>query len=171
MTRPFNKLTLKEAIVGLKAMLEESKKTPDRPMAMGVSDESGHMICFCRMDGGSDFVREMTFRKCFTAAQMGEKTWAFHKVLKDHNILFYNFNHPLATCIPGGVPIVPPGTDRDDIVDDDVRHDRGQIGACAAGGGRAVDDDQRVAMIGAKAIQKLVWGEENGMISYNYQSG
>jgi len=35
---------------------------------------------------------------------------------------------------------------------------RGQIGACAAGG-RSSFEDEDIAYVGARAIQKLVWPE------------
>ena len=157
MPRDFKKLTLKEAIVGLKAMRAEAEKEPGRPMSMGVCDEAGHMICFCRSDGASDFTREMSFRKCYTAAQLGDSTAALKRYWRKTDIVYYNYNHPLATSMPGGVPIVPPGTEREEI--DKVTRMRGQIGAIAAGGRQAIEEDERVAKVGLKAIQEVVWGK------------
>lgn len=157
MTREVKKLTLKEAIVGLKAMRAEAEKDPARPMAMGVCDESGHMLCLMRMTGGTEFHREMVFRKCYAAAQFGDTTGALKRACRKHDILFYNFNHPLATIMPGGVPIVPPGTEREEI-GEDFRHYRGQIGACGTGGRKAIEEDEVIAKIGLKAIQDVVWG-------------
>jgi uncharacterized protein GlcG (DUF336 family) len=156
MTREFKKLTLKEAIIGLKAMRAEAEKEPGRPMSMGVCDEAGHMVCFCRSDGASDFTREMVFRKTYTAAQWGDSTAALKLYWRKHDILFYNYNHPLACCMPGGVPIVPPGTEREVI--DKVQRMRGQIGATAVSGRKAIEEDERIAKAGLKAIQEVVWG-------------
>jgi len=159
MPRDVQKLTLKEALVGLNAMRAEAEKEPDRPMSMGVSDENGTMICFYRMDGGADFTREMVFRKCYTAAQLGETTGALKRAWRKYDVLFYNFNHPKATAMPGGVPIVPPDKEREDI-GEDVRHARGQLGATAAGGRKAIEEDEKVAKVGLKAIQEYIWGKK-----------
>jgi uncharacterized protein GlcG (DUF336 family) len=156
MTRAIRKITLKEAIVGLKAMRAEAEKDPTRPMGMGVADETGRMICFLRMDGGTEFHREMVFRKCYASAQFGETTGAIKRASRKDDILFYNYNQPLSTVMPGGVPIVPHGAEREDI-DGDVRRDRGQIGACGAGGRKAIEEDEAIAKIGMKAIQDVVW--------------
>ena len=157
-----NVLTLEEALVGLSAMLEEVRKSPGRPMCLAVSDDRGDVICFYRMDGASDFLREMVFRKCYTAAQLGDNTRASRDAMRSEGMTMGGeFQHPNATTVPGGVVIVPPGAERDEIGgfgEEGVRMERGQIGACAAGG-RWADEDEEIAMVGAKAIQKLIWGK------------
>ncbi len=160
MTRDFKKLTLDDAFVGLNAMLEEAEKDPSRPVSMGVCDEAGHMLCFYRMDGSGDFARELTMRKCSTSAQLGDSTSAIMKGLETPGRFpFYEFNHPYSTVVPGGVPIVPPGNERNSLGSDgsDIKHKRGQVGACAVTG-RTGKEDETIAQIGVKAIQKLVWG-------------
>ena len=161
--RDIKTINLKEALVGLNAMLDEAQKDPDRPMALAVSNATGHIICLYVMDGASDFVREMVQRKCFTAAQLGDTTKASRDAMRSEGMTIGgDFCHPYATTVPGGVPIVPPGTERDEIGGlgkQGVRHARGQVGACASGG-RWADEDEEIAAVGVKAIQKSIWPEE-----------
>lgn len=159
MTRDFKKLTLDEALIGLNAMLAEAEKDPTRPVTMGVSDECGTMLCFYRMDGTGEFSLDMVMKKCFTSAWLGDSTAANLRIFKERDYPFYEFNHSYATAIPGGVPIVPPGGERDVMKGGDVRHMRGQVGACAVAGRRG-HEDEAIALIGAEAIQKAVWGKK-----------
>jgi uncharacterized protein GlcG (DUF336 family) len=158
--RDIKTLTLEEALVGLNAMLAEVKKDPSRPMALAVSNAVGHTICLYVMDGASDFVREMVQRKSFTAAQLGDTTRASRDAMRSEGMTIGgDFQHPDATTVPGGVPIVPPGTEREQIGglgEQGVRHSRGQVGACAAGG-RWADEDEEIAKVGVRAIQKYIW--------------
>ena len=148
------RLSLKEALVGLNAMLEEAKKSPGRPLSLGVSDERGDIICFYRMDGSTDFQREMVFRECYTAAQVGDNTRAFKEAIESEGMNLAHFNHPYASTCPGAVVIVPPGKERSKV--DQVCTERGQIGVCAASG-RWSHEDEAIAQAGATAIQKLIW--------------
>ena len=163
-------LTLKEALVGLNAMLDEANKQPDRPMCLGVSDDRGDVICFYRMDGAGDWVREMVWRKLYTAAQFGEPTKNIRDAMRKENMTIGgDFQHTLAATVPGGHPIIPPGTERNEIggyfvgeadhLEKGVSMKRGQIGACAAGG-RWADEDAMISEVGAKAIQSLIWGKK-----------
>lgn len=167
--RDIKTITLKEALVGLNAMLEEVNKNPDRPMALAVSNAVGFTICLYVMDGASDFVREMVQRKCFSAAQLGDTTKATREAIRSEGMsMGGDFQHPYATTVPGGVPIVPPGSERDaiggynvgelDHLEKGVSMKRGQVGACAAGG-RWADEDEMIAKVGVKAIQELIWGK------------
>ena len=161
-------LTLKEALVGLNALMEEAEKQPGRPMCMGVADQHGIMICYYRMDGAGDWLREMIWRKAYTAAQFGETTKALREAMRSEGMTIGgDFQHTQSTTVPGGVPIIPSGTEREEIggyfkgetehLEKGVTMERGQIGACAAGG-RWADEDEMIAKVGAMAIQKLIWG-------------
>ena len=164
MPREFKKLTLDEAFAGLDAMLKEAEKDASRPVTMGVSDECGTILCFYRMDGSGDFDREMVMKKCFAASWLGDSGSTMLQGLKARDYPFYEFNHPYGTVVPGGLPIVPTGTERKDMMDKggdvggDVRHMRGQIGACGVSG-RGFDEDEAIANVGVKAIQEVFWGK------------
>ena len=164
--REIKTIGLDEALVGINAMREEAEKSPGRPMALAVSNAIGHIICIHVMDGASDFLREMVMKKCYTAAQLGDTTRATRDAIKSSGMsMGGDFCHSYATAVPGGIPIVPPGTERDAIPKDKdkkggVQMARGQIGACGAGG-RASFEDEEIAYVGARAIQKLVWGESS----------
>jgi len=118
MTREITTITFEEALVGITAMLEEVKKNPNRPMALAVSDRRGDVLCVYRMDGASDFVREMVMKKCYTASQLGDNTKATKGSIENEHMTLSDFNHPYGTTVPGGVIIVPPGTERDAIPKD-----------------------------------------------------
>jgi uncharacterized protein GlcG (DUF336 family) len=158
MPRDFKKMTLDEALVGLEAMLAEAEKDLPKPVTMGVSDEAGYIICFYRMDGGSDIDLDMVMKKCFTSAIMGNTTELFLKGLKVRDYPFYEFNHPYATAVPGGVPIVSPDTERAELKGGIISPMRGQIGACAVSG-RSFSEDEAIAKIGVEAIQRAIWGK------------
>jgi len=164
MTKEITSITFEEALVGINAMLEEVKKDPSRPMAMAIADATGHALVVYRMDGASDFVREMVMKKCFTACQLGDNTRATKGSIENEHLTLADFNHPYATTVPGGVVIVPPGTERDAIpkkgMKGGVQLARGQIGGCASGG-RSSYEDEEISMIGVRAIQKLVWGKSS----------
>jgi uncharacterized protein GlcG (DUF336 family) len=164
MTKAITSITFEEAQVAINAMLAAVKKNPSRPMALAVSDAMGQPLVVCRMDGANDFVRLMVMKKCWTACQLGDNTKATKGSIENEHMTLTDFNHPYATTVPGGVVIVKPGTERDVIPKDKnmkggVQMARGQIGACAAGG-RSSFEDEEIAMVGVRAIQKLVWPEE-----------
>jgi len=155
------KLSLEEALVGLNAMLEEAKKDPQRPMAMVVVDESGAPICFYRMDGtNSDFTRRMAFRKANSAAQSGNNTRAFKNGIVPEGLTPGHFNDPDLCAVPGGVIIVPPDREQNEWkqgpLGPEVSVARGHVGATGTSG-RNAHEDEAIAQIGARAIQKLIW--------------
>jgi uncharacterized protein GlcG (DUF336 family) len=162
--REIKTITFDEALVAINAMLEEVMKNPTRPMAMCVSDAMGLPLVVYRMDGANDFVRKMSMKKCWTACQLGDNTKATKGSIEGEGMTLTDFNHPYATTVPGGVVIVEPGTERDAIPKDKdlkggVQMHRGQIGACASGG-RSAFEDEDIAMVGVRAIQKMVWPEK-----------
>ena len=164
MTRKIESITFEEALVAVNAMLAEVKKQPNRPMALAVSDATGIPLVVYKMDGANDFVRLMVMKKVWTACQLGDNTKATKGSIENEHMTLADFNHPYATTVPGGVVIVKPGTERDAIPKDKdmkggVQMSRGQLGACAAGG-RSSFEDEDIAMVGVKAIQKIVWPEE-----------
>ena len=155
------KLSLEEALVGLNAMLEEAKKDPKRPIALAVVDESGAPICFYRMDGAnSDLIRRMAFRKAIFAAQSGSNTRAFKNGIVPEELTPGHFNDPYLCAVPGGVIIVPPDKEQDEWkqgpLGPEVSIARGHVGATGTSG-RNAHEDEVIARIGAKAIQKLIW--------------
>ncbi len=155
------KLSLGEASVGLHAMLEEAKKDPGRPMALVVADESGAPICFYRMDGAnSDLIRRMAFRKAIFAAQIGNDTKAFKNGIVPEGLTPAHFNDPYLMAVPGGVAIVPPDKELNEWkqgpLGPEVSVARGHVGATGTSG-RNAHEDEAIAQIGARAIQKLIW--------------
>jgi uncharacterized protein GlcG (DUF336 family) len=161
------KLTLSEALVGLNAMLKEANKQPHRAMAFCVVDESGDIICWYRMDGGTKLVNDMAYKKAYTAALHGSNTRDFRDGVRSEGMDLSYFNHPDFTHVPGGQVILHPKITRADeenikkgtMQKDSVTCSRGQIGGIGASG-RISAEDEAIAKIGVEAIQRAIWPEE-----------
>ncbi len=76
----------------------------DRPMTVAVCDAQGFLIAFAKMDNVKLLTVELTQRKAYTAARMGQSTLAFLDRLRNDKLEAQWFDAHFAP-LPGGVPI------------------------------------------------------------------
>jgi len=140
-------LGLKEAQAALEAIIKEASKDPEMPVAAAVVDDQCEIVCAARMDGATSFYNYMALKKARTAAMLpsvvtGKTTRAWQEFLNTRNFCANDFV-PDTTRVPGGVSIVKLG---EDII-------FGGIGIS----GRRGEEDEALAFIGLKTLQKAAW--------------
>ena len=148
-----NVLTLATAMKGMDAMLQEAAKDPSRPFAVAIVDNCGEVICFARQDGCQQFRNEMAIKKAYTAAQFRRSTrkqWEEGFKPEGLDLTMFNLSTNYTT-IAGGVPILKPGEEGKG-----VGQWRDACGAIGTSGARQ-DEDERIALVGLKAIQDILW--------------
>ncbi|MEW6669587.1 MAG: heme-binding protein [Thermodesulfobacteriota bacterium] len=151
-----NVLTLKTAMKGMEAMLQEAAKDPSTPFAIAIVDNCGELICFARQDGCQQFRNEMAIKKAYTAAQFRRSTRKqVEEGFKPEGLDLTMFGlGDRYTTIAGGVPILKPGEEGKK-----VGQWRDACGAIGTSGARQ-DGDERIAMLGLKFIQDILWPKE-----------
>ena len=106
-------------------------------MSIAVSDESGILKGFLRMDGASDMTRSIATDKAYSSATLGRPTHALWDAFKNDPPLLHGIvNYPRMTAFGGGYPILENGK---------------VIGAIGVSGGH-YSDDMEVARAGLQAI-------------------
>lgn len=103
------------------------------PQCIAVTDEGGHMLAFCRMDGAKVLSIDSCTAKARTAASSRAITGTTHA---DVEIKLALATNNKLTNLKGGVPIV---------IDGHV------VGAIGVGSGTG-DQDREVAMAGVEAL-------------------
>jgi len=79
-------------------------------MCIAVSDESGDLKAFERMDGAPKLSIEIAENKAFTAASYSMPTHVWYEFIKDDPPLLYGITHtPRLVIYGGGFPIVLEG--------------------------------------------------------------
>src|SRR6516164_8641890 len=79
-------------------------------MCIAVSDESGDLKAFRRMDGAPKLSIQISEDKAYTAASFGMPTHAWYDFIKDDPPLLHGITHtPRLTVFGGGFPIVLKG--------------------------------------------------------------
>ena len=129
-------LGLDEARRALEAMIAAASQEPDRPVAFAVADPDGNLILYAHMDHAGHLPRDMAARKAYTSARMGANTGAWGARMGKAGIDLGDLGDPRYTGFAGGVCV--------------------RVGGAVVGGigvsGRAADEDEVLAQIGASAI-------------------
>jgi len=150
-------LGLAEAQAALQAIHEEASKEPElTPVAAVVVDEKGDLICLMRMDGTHAQVMDNAIRKAYTAARFRRDTTALHEMLQKAGWSLGDFGADFMS-LPGGVAITKPGVDRVRRAGEKGPDVFGGIGV----GGRRAEEDEALALVGLKALQKVCWGKSD----------
>lgn len=144
-------LGTKECLAAINAIIEETQKDGAEPVAIAIVDTHGELICYARMDGYNcksshqacnEVANRMAIKKAVTASFWARDTVEFEK-MKNINISI-DFSNEY-TSMPGGIAIKEPGKD---IV----------YGGIGVGGRPNPFEDERLAKVGLKTIQELIWG-------------
>lgn len=146
-------ITLDDAIKAVQAILEESKRTPGRPVSVAIVDDRGDLICVAREEHGVRKVcTDMAIKKAYTSAQWRRNTstlealWkvkprVFTELLPDYNIA------------GGGVTIVEPGAK----TAVDKYFEEAWYGGIGVAGRYSGEEDEVLALVGLKVLQAILW--------------
>ena len=97
------------------------------PMCIAVTDESGNLIAFSRMDGGKVLSVSLSQDKAYSAAVSRRPTHEYNEICVPGSLTFgiHSYSEPRFTVVGGGVPVF----DGEDV-----------IGAVGCSSGTAVQD-------------------------------
>lgn len=109
------------------------------PVCLCVTDGSGDLLAFVRMDRAPERLVPIVIAKAYTAVRMRATTEAFRKRLLDGGLTMADFCDPLLTSLPGGVPL--------------LGEDGRCVGAVAVSG-RALADDAALAGAFARLLEE-----------------
>ena len=144
-------LGLSEARAGVEAALAEASKKPDHPMAVAVVDDQGSLVYFARQDGAYALYGRMAINKAYTAALMMRDTRNFLERSRKADRELGTWGDGRVTAIPGGQCIINPG---------EGYIPGSEISGTVVGGigmsGDIVEEDERIAIVGAEAIKKAM---------------
>jgi uncharacterized protein GlcG (DUF336 family) len=112
-------------------------KTMGVPMCISVTDETGELKAFLRMDGAIKVAVDIAMNKAFTSASTGLATDQWFEFIKDDPPLLHGLTHtPRFVIFGGGVPL---------------KEGDAVIGAIGVSGGH-YKQDMEVAQAGAQAL-------------------
>lgn len=143
-------LGLREAEAALQAIIKEASKDLERPVAAAIMDDHCETICMMRMDGAIPMFNYMALKKARTAVITRRDTRAWREWLDTRNFQA-NDLVPDTTPVPGGVFVVKPG---------EVSPTKVGFGGIGVSG-RTSDEDEALAIVGLKALQKSIWGDSS----------
>ena len=130
-------LGLEEGRCIVEAIMEAARTTkPGRPSSAAVVDNAGVLIYFARMDGASPLTARMAINKAYTAIDTQRDTRAQYELITDGRDVAW-FGEPRMAPIPGGVLI---------------KTSDGSIAGAVGTSGRKADEDEELALVGAKAV-------------------
>lgn len=136
-TRTKQTLTLEAATAVIKAASAEATSL-GKPMCIAVTDESGNLLSFVRMDGAAQMSIDIAIDKAYTSAAFGIPTHVWHDFIKD--------DPPLRDGAPSGIKrLVVFGGGYPITVDGAT------VGAIGVSGGH-YSEDQKVAEAGLAAL-------------------
>lgn len=136
-TRTKQTLTLEAATAVINAASAEATSL-GKPMCIAVTDESGNLLSFVRMDGAAQMSIDIAIDKAYTSAAFGIPTHVWHDFIKD--------DPPLRDGAPSGIKrLVVFGGGYPITVDGAT------VGAIGVSGGH-YSEDQKVAEAGLAAL-------------------
>lgn len=131
-------LGLEEGRFIVETVLEAARTTkPGLPSSVAVVDNAGVLIYFARMNGASPLTARVAINKAFTVIDTQRDTREqFERLKQGRDSAWYGESR--MAPIPGGVPI---------------RTSDGSIAGAVGISGRKADEDEELAIIGAKAVK------------------
>ena len=131
-------LGLEEGRSIVETVLETARTTkPGLPSSVAVVDNAGVLIYFARMNEASPLTARVAMNKAFTVIDTQRDTREqFERLKQGRDSAWYG--EPRMAPIPGGVPI---------------RTNDGFIAGAVGTSGRTADEDEELALIGAKAVK------------------
>jgi uncharacterized protein GlcG (DUF336 family) len=100
-----SELTYAQARELADAAMAEARRLFGRPICVAVSDASGLLLAFARMDGAPLRSVAIAQGKAYSAARMGATTQAVLERLQREGIEIGYFCDPQLTALPGGAPL------------------------------------------------------------------
>lgn len=130
-------LDLAEAQKIVNAVLAKAGESPERPIAVAVTDREGSLIAFSRMDNCAPLPRRIAIGKAYTAGVMGNDTGKIAERMKNNNMKSSDLGDPGLVFVQGGVVI------------------KGEDGSILGGvgvSGLAAQEDEDLAILGLAAL-------------------
>ena len=136
-TRTKQTLTL-DAAIRITEQARKEAESMGKPMVIAVTDETGQLLHFARMDGAPQLSIDIAIDKAYTAIGFGIPTHVWHDFIKD--------DPPLASGAPTGIKrLIVFGGGYPITVDGQV------VGGIGVSGGHYTED-QKVAEAGLAAL-------------------
>ena len=131
-------LDLTEAQTIVATVLEKAGETPERPIAVAVTDRDGGLVAFSRMDNCAPLPRRLAVAKAYTAGVMGNNTGKIAERMKTNNMKSADLGDPNLVFVQGGVVI---------------KADDGTILGGIGVSGLAAQEDEDLANLGLAALK------------------
>ena len=141
-----------EAMEGMQAVIEESKRIPGRPVAVAIVDDRGDLICAAREDGVRKLCMDMAIKKAYTSAQWRRNTTVLEAFWKEKPRIFTELL-PDYNIAGGGVVIIEQGTESSV----DKQFKEAWYGGIGVAGRLTGEQDEALAKVGLTVLQKLLW--------------
>lgn len=132
-------ISFTQSQAAMKSMIDRAVRSPDKPVAITIVDDTGNLVAYAQMDNLRLFARRHSFRKAYTAAITGMNSGAHAERMKERGFTVSEW---------GGDPDLTPGMGG--VV---VRSSDGVImGGIGVGGYPSGEADEELADIGLKAM-------------------
>jgi uncharacterized protein GlcG (DUF336 family) len=136
-TRTKQTLTL-DAAIRISEQARKEAESMGKPMVIAITDETGQLLHFVRMDGAAQLSIDIAIDKAYTAIGFGIPTHVWHDFIKD--------DPPLASGAPTGIKrLIVFGGGYPITVDGQI------VGGIGVSGGHYTED-QKVAEAGLAAL-------------------
>jgi len=136
-TRTKQTLTL-DAAIRISEQARKEAESMGKPMVIAITDETGQLLHFVRMDGAAQLSIDIAIDKAYTAIGFGIPTHVWHDFIKD--------DPPLASGAPTGIKrLIVFGGGYPITVDGQI------VGGIGVSGGHYTED-QKVAEAGLTAL-------------------
>ena len=136
-TRTKQTLTL-DAAIRISEQARKEAESMGKPMCIAITDETGQLLHFVRMDGAAQLSIDIAVDKAYTAIGFGIPTHVWHDFIKD--------DPPLASGAPTGIKrLIVFGGGYPITVDNQI------VGGIGVSGGHYTED-QKVAEAGLAAL-------------------
>jgi uncharacterized protein GlcG (DUF336 family) len=136
-TRTKQTLTL-DAAIRISEQARKEAESMGKPMVIAITDETGQLLHFVRMDGAAQLSIDIAIDKAYTAIGFGIPTHVWHDFIKD--------DPPLASGAPTGIKrLIVFGGGYPITVDNQI------VGGIGVSGGHYTED-QKVAEAGLAAL-------------------
>jgi glc operon protein GlcG len=131
-------LSLDQVQRAMNVMLEKATAQPNQPVAIAMTDDTGQLISYARMDRCRAIPQRMAVRKAYTAALSGQDTLAYAERMKSQGRTVAEMGDPNLAAVQGGLVVLDPGT--------------GAIMGGIGVSGLTAQEDEDIARLGLQAL-------------------
>ena len=131
-------LSLDQTQKAMNAMLAKATEEPDRPLALAIVDDLGHMLSYARMDNCRTNPQTFAVRKAYTAAMSGQNSADYAERLKSQGRSVGDMGNPNLVAAQGAVVVLHPQT--------------GAVLGAIGVSGLAAQEDEDLSRLGMEAL-------------------